>query len=354
MALTVLLFLTAIFGLASPTSALELKGANGRVLNVAGVKEARLDGLILRVTPEAEDIAVAWDKFDLAALKAEQPEIEAAYEKVKSGEAASVPLRLGLFAPQPYSLDLTQVTSRVTAHDLDLSGASGITAQLKPYRFTDDDGWTMVFRFYAPESKPAGAPLPLVIYLHGAGSGGDDNVRQVPNVNRGLLFLKDENREKYPCFVLVPQCPAKQVWSLGPLNREPDAGDHVTSLVKELAAKVPDIDEHRLYVTGYSLGGFASLRLAMEYPDVYAATVPMAGSASKDEFRGIHHIAPTWFFYNEDDTAYVKWHHQAHEEIEKLGNEHRVTVYPTGGHGGTAKAYDEPELLPWLFSHRKG
>jgi hypothetical protein len=43
-----------------------------------------------------------------------------------------------------------------------------------------------------------------------AGERGDDNEKQL--VHGVPEFLKKENREQYPCFLVAPQCPEGQKW----------------------------------------------------------------------------------------------------------------------------------------------
>ncbi|MDR0660387.1 MAG: hypothetical protein LBG19_06210 [Prevotellaceae bacterium] len=50
-----------------------------------------------------------------------------------------------------------------------------------------------------------GERFPLLVFLHGIGLGGKDNGRQL---QRGAkLFLREENRQKYPAIVVYPQAP---------------------------------------------------------------------------------------------------------------------------------------------------
>lgn len=74
-----------------------LTGANGHKVEFAGIWEARPDGLVVLMRPEANPITVAWDKFDLDLLKAEQPAILAARDRALFLRVPQ-PLNLGLFA----------------------------------------------------------------------------------------------------------------------------------------------------------------------------------------------------------------------------------------------------------------
>ena len=56
-----------------------------------------------------------------------------------------------------------------------------------------------------PESVKPGEKYPLVLFLHGAGERGNDNEKQL--THGGQMFLNPVNQEKYPAFVLIPQCP---------------------------------------------------------------------------------------------------------------------------------------------------
>lgn len=76
--------------------------------------------------------------------------------------------------------------------------------------FVSSTGDSLPYRMIRPESMKAGKKYPLVLFLHGAGERGNDNERQL--THGGQMFLNPVNREKYPVFVLVPQCPAGSYW----------------------------------------------------------------------------------------------------------------------------------------------
>ena len=88
-----------LLGLASSlhAEAVKLTGANGRAVEFAGIWEARLEGLIVVTSAESAPVIVAWDKFDLAKLKTEQPALDAARQRAVFLRSAQ-PVNLGLFA----------------------------------------------------------------------------------------------------------------------------------------------------------------------------------------------------------------------------------------------------------------
>ena len=73
--------------------------------------------------------------------------------------------------------------------------------------FISSRGDSLNYRLLRPEVEKTGLQYPLVLFLHGAGERGSDNEKQL--THGGQMFLNPVNREKYPAFVLVPQCPEK-------------------------------------------------------------------------------------------------------------------------------------------------
>ncbi|MCB1318152.1 MAG: hypothetical protein KDK27_19435, partial [Leptospiraceae bacterium] len=105
---------------------------------------------------------------------------------------------------------------------------------------------------------------PLLMYLHGAGSRGDDPEK----IKAGGIPYNLENGQDLPFIILSPQCPAESHWSL-----------HVhalNALLDEIVAQ-HRVDEKCLYLTGASLGGAGVWFLAANYPTHFAAIAPLCG-----------------------------------------------------------------------------
>ena len=67
------------------------------------------------------------------------------------------------------------------------------------------------YRILYPDNYKPTKKYPLVVFLHGAGERGNDNEAQLKH--GAALFLKEENRKKYPAIVVFPQCPAEDFWA---------------------------------------------------------------------------------------------------------------------------------------------
>ncbi len=127
---------------------------------------------------------------------------------------------------------------------------------------THKSDWVMPYRLFRPE---AAEKLPLVMYLHGSGGLGDDNLKQLGlgNIFVTRVWLLPENQKRFPCYVVVPQ--ADRGWvkydfsqdTEGPPKILPGLGDGARLALEIVERSCHDfsIDEHRIYVTGQSMGG---------------------------------------------------------------------------------------------------
>lgn len=121
-------------------------------------------------------------------------------------------------------------------------------------------GDTLRYRLLYPLACDARKKYPLLLYLHGNGERGNDNQTPLLRVPAGLTSAIGLRR--YPCFILVPQCPKKQVWVDFPhfpkslrTSAEPTLAARLTlSLIDRLIHQLA-IDTDRVYITGYSSGG---------------------------------------------------------------------------------------------------
>src|SRR5262245_60186354 len=67
---------------------------------------------------------------------------------------------------------------------------------------------SLKYRLLVPKGYKKGTALPLIVWLHGSGEAGNDNVSPLRALDK--TFLADAG--KCPAFVLVPQCPPRTAW----------------------------------------------------------------------------------------------------------------------------------------------
>lgn len=213
------------------------------------------------------------------------------------------------------------------------------------------------YRLLAPEKAESGERYPLVLFLHGAGERGDDNERQLRH--GGEHFAGADFRQRFPCWVLAPQCPAGRYW----VDMDWRQGDETQSpqpaaplqmcldAISELEKEAP-VDPQRIYVIGVSMGGFGVWDLVTRYPDAIAAAVPICGGGDPSRAPFIHQT-PLWVFHGaEDRVVPPEYSRRMVEAIRAAGGRPRYTEYRGIGHNSWDPALAEPELFPWLFSQR--
>jgi predicted peptidase len=193
------------------------------------------------------------------------------------------------------------------------------------------------------ERKLKGTKLyPLVVYLHGRG--GDVMTPEEPGQARD--FAKDANYRKRPCFIIAPQCPSDGFWS----------GSNTANVIKiiETLVKNLPVDKDRIYITGYSMGGFGTFDLVAREPKLFAAAVPVAGGGNPATAGEMKRV-PFWVFHGDADTVVgVEQSRKMVEALKKAGGKVDYTEIPGGSHGIVGQVYQNEKLHEWLFEQTKG
>jgi predicted peptidase len=215
------------------------------------------------------------------------------------------------------------------------------------------------YRLLSPENMEAGKVYPLVLFLHGAGERGDDNVGQLAYLPEWMA--EAENRKKYPCFVLAPQCRAKRFWvnvNWGDEKStpwgEPSEQMQVVEGILEHVLKTHPVDRQRVYLTGLSMGGYGSWDLAIRRPELFAAVAPICGGGDETQVGRIVKL-PIWAWHGDADAAVpVERTRRMIQALEAAGGTPKYTELKGVGHDSWTPAYTDPQgLLPWMFAQRR-
>ena len=213
---------------------------------------------------------------------------------------------------------------------------------------------TLSYRFLKPANPESQASFPLVIFLHGAGERGNNNEAQLAHITG--LFTDSKNRSAFPCFVLAPQCPAKLWWAThnkdGSMKANPTPTMQLVIGLIERIVKENKIDPTRIYITGVSMGGFGTWDLLARFPTKFAAAIPICGGADVGIANRIKHV-PQWIFHGaEDKLVHPNQSRRMVKALQRAGGIPKYTEYPHVAHDSWVKAYQEPNLLPWLFKQK--
>jgi predicted peptidase len=215
------------------------------------------------------------------------------------------------------------------------------------------------YRLLRPVKVEPGKTYPLVLFLHGAGERGSDNLAQLKYLPTWLA--EPEWRERYPCYVVAPQCRADHRWApydwsdkqSSPLAPEPtgDLAAAVAAVDAVLAAE--PIDPARIYLTGLSMGGYGAWELVARMPQRFAAVAPICGGGDESQARKLVGL-PIWCFHGADDKVVpVARSRSMVAAIKAAGGDSKYTELMGVGHDSWTPAYRESGLLDWLFQQRR-
>jgi polyhydroxybutyrate depolymerase len=138
------------------------------------------------------------------------------------------------------------------------------------------------FLLYIPESLDATAPVALVLVHHGFTMSGQ--------IMYDITSWKDVAEEQ-GLVVAYPNGSPEAPWNVGEgtvcgagaVVNNPDQDDFgfVQDMIDDIALEAC-IDRSKVFVTGFSMGGYFSHNLACRSPDLVRATAPHSGGAEND------------------------------------------------------------------------
>jgi predicted peptidase len=181
---------------------------------------------------------------------------------------------------------------------------------------------------------------PLVVFLHGAGERGMD-ISQV--LIHGIPKEAAEGMP-FPFLLLAPQCPEETDWYL-----------HLEAVMQliERTASRHRVDTRRIYLTGISMGGFGVWQLAMQYPAVFAALIPVCGGGMPWRANRVKGM-PVWVFHGAKDEVIPLFYSQNMvEALEACATPVKFTVYPEAGHDSWTETFQNPAVYEWMLSQAK-
>jgi predicted peptidase len=99
------------------------------------------------------------------------------------------------------------------------------------------------------------------------------------------------------------------------------------------------------------MGTFELLR---RKPEWFAAAFSICGGDNTLNAKIYAKKVPMWIFHGQKDSVVPFDHSQIMvAAIKAEGGDPKFTVYPNDGHNSWDDAFKEPQLIPWLFAHKK-
>lgn len=218
-------------------------------------------------------------------------------------------------------------------------------------RWRDDSGdreQTLHYLFFTPRDyTPDGKRWPLLLFLHGLGECGENELDRVKIHGPPKLV---ESRPDFPFVVVSPQCrPPDRAMEDVPHAWKPE---QLIQLLDHVIAN-EHIDTTRVYVTGLSMGGFGTWRLAAAHPERFAAAIPICGGGEPEAMADTLRRVPIWAFHGARDSVVPLARSQAMvDAVRRAGGDAKLTVYPDAEHDSWTQTYNNQDVYDWLMSHR--
>lgn len=182
--------------------------------------------------------------------------------------------------------------------------------------------------------------VPLIVFLHGSGERGDN--LELVKAHSPFTY---KNLIKEPVAILAPQCPANSWWNTETLYQ----------LIKEIQSKYK-IDASRIYLTGLSMGGWGTWKLAMEHPEMFAAIAPVCApsdrvmEANVDQFKNL----PIKIFHGGNDDIVSPINSiNMYQAVKKVNPTASLTIFPDDNHNSWDSTYSDPKFYEWMLSQKK-
>lgn len=218
------------------------------------------------------------------------------------------------------------------------------------YIYNSSEG-AFCFRLFEPNSVVEDKVYPMIIFLHGSGDGGSDNSS---HMYRSLI----ESVKKYvneDVYVFMPQAIDDYNWSRAYKNDE-TMDKLYNECLDKLLEQFP-IDTSRVYLTGMSMGGNGAFYQAYNYPEKYAAVMPVCGFFPEEDFDDLNKIKdmPIYLGHSKTDKAVdFSYSLDLFNKLKEISasdlNKFWLEDY---AHDMTLPFYDRAELWDWLMIKKK-
>jgi predicted peptidase len=212
------------------------------------------------------------------------------------------------------------------------------------------DGQTLRIPYvlYVPDNFQPDGKCPVLVFLHGLGERGTD-LDSIFTHGPNFELIKPERedfRRSFPFIVISPQCPPRgQRWDDNVMPSYLHATlDHVLPKIAH--------DADRVYLTGFSMGGLATWKVAGVNPARFAALLPISAQPWPAVAGAPLKQLSTLAIVGDGDNVAITGSHAMADGINAVGGTAQVIQGP-GGHGVWVPCYANPQVYEWLLVQRR-
>ena len=181
---------------------------------------------------------------------------------------------------------------------------------------------------------------PVLIYLHGA----DARSFHLHKVKQEGVPYVLRTGTKLPFVVAAPLCLPDDWWN------SPGSSGRMNAFLDHLLESYR-VDSRQIYLTGWSMGGAGTWKIASDYPHRFAAIAPLSGK-SQTAYTATLQTTPIWAWHGaEDKIVPVSEAQKMVDVLKKNGGDIRLTLFQKAGHEVWQQVYSDPNLYNWLLQH---
>ncbi len=202
---------------------------------------------------------------------------------------------------------------------------------------------------YDPNKK-----YPVILFLHGAGyrfNSSDDvdfNQLQVSTLVSSYIFNYEWLTK---AIIIAPQISERDWWDFG--QNSNGSLDAAMRIFEKVTSEY-SCDNSRYYVTGGSMGGYATWQVAAKYNNVFAAAMPMCGWWNPNDAPRLADMPIRIIHGTADSTVSVEKSQLMYSAIKEAGGQKVVlSLYKGAEHDVWREAYYDAETWEWLFTQKK-
>jgi predicted peptidase len=231
--------------------------------------------------------------------------------------------------------------------------------ELRTHVLPEAPGVEIPYGVYLPTSYDASRPTPLVIALHGLGSG-VTYMMEYGDARTSVAQLAEE----LGWLVATPMGYNERGWygSRGADNSFHREGPPNLGRLSELDAMAVlaimkrdfNVDADRTYLIGQSMGGGGTWHLGMKYPDIWAALAPMAPAiySSPDAVVAARHLPVMVIHGDADELVRVDISRGWVAKMQELGMSYEYIEVPGGSHSSAGRD-NIAEVFAFLSRQRR-
>lgn len=176
-----------------------------------------------------------------------------------------------------------------------------------------------------------GDASPLILFLHG---GDGSNTRHHPKKYAEQAGLD------FPFVVVAPSCNRGCSWSTV------DYDALLSEVLRDYNA-----NRNRIYVTGYSMGGYGTWRAISKAPDWFAAAAPIAGGGDTKTICNAKELAVRAYHGNKDSVTPYSGSQKLIEALNGCGARAELVTIKGGDHWIWPEIFKDKAFYDWLLAH---